>query len=112
CEILEMSGFAVRGAGSGNEALGLLRDGLRPAVFLLDLGLPDITPEEFYQQFRVIPGAEEIPLVLASGRADLNSWAIRFGADRTMQKPYDFDALLSLAADYCQPSDDTVSSAV
>jgi CheY-like chemotaxis protein len=112
CEILEMSGYTVRAAGNGQEALNLLREGLRPAVFVLDLGLPDIGPEEFYQQFRVIPGAEDIPLVLASGRGDLDSWAIRFGADRTMHKPYDFDALLDLAAEYCGAGDDSVSNAV
>lgn len=110
CEILEMSGYAVRAAGNGQDALKLLREGLRPSVFLLDLGLPDITPEEFYQEFRVIPGADEVPIVLASGRGDLESWAIRFGAERVMQKPYDFDALLGLAAQYCGSGHGSVSS--
>jgi CheY-like chemotaxis protein len=110
CEILEMSGYHVRAAGNGSDALKMLREGLRPAVFVLDLGLPDIGPEEFYQQFRVIPGAEDIPIVLASGRGDLDSWAVRFGADRTMHKPYDFDALLDLAAEYCQAEDGPASA--
>lgn len=110
CEILEMSGFLVRSAGTGGEALALLQEGLRPAVFVLDLGLPDLGPEEIFQKFRVLPGAEDIPVVLASGRGDLDAWAVRFGADRTLHKPYDFDALLDVAAAYAPGGSDPAAA--
>lgn len=105
-EILSLSGFKVRALSSGRDALNLLRSGFRPACFLLDLGLPDITPEEFYEEFSSIPNSAQIPLVLASGRHDLPIWGEKMGAVRVMRKPYDFDALLNLAEKYCgAPSD-------
>ena len=100
-EILTISGFKVRAFSGGRGALDLLRSGFRPACFLLDLGLPDLSPEEFAEQFKAIPNSDQIPLILASGRHDLADWAERLGAVRVIRKPYDFDVLLQLAGDYC-----------
>ncbi len=39
-ELLSLSGYVTASAGDGAQALGLLRDGLRPRMILLDRGVP------------------------------------------------------------------------
>ena len=40
CELISLSGYVTASAGDGGQALGLLRDGLRPRMILLDRGVP------------------------------------------------------------------------
>jgi DNA-binding NtrC family response regulator len=100
-EILELGGFEVRTAGNGKEALDLLRSGFRPGCFLLDLGLPDMSCEQFFTEYEKLEDFSSIPLVIASGRADLEKWFARSGALRMIRKPYDFDSLINIAQELC-----------
>ncbi len=68
CELLDAEGVDVIRADDGEEALKLLREGLRPAVVLLDLMMPKMNGIEFRrQQLREDSGVRDVPLVVLSG---------------------------------------------
>jgi CheY-like chemotaxis protein len=78
----------VTTCGSGEMAVAHLAQN-RPDVIVTDLTLPDMTTEQFFEKFIVIPDIESIPLILISGREDLNTWKDLFGATFALKKPTD-----------------------
>ena len=98
-EILGMAGFELRLASSGREVLAALFTGYRPSCILLDLGLPDMSPEEFFAEFSRVAGVESLPLVLASGNSDIKHWSERFRSSRVLRKPYDLDVLVRVVTE-------------
>jgi DNA-binding NtrC family response regulator len=109
-EILGMAGFDVRLSGSGTETLALLKAGLRPACMLFDLGLPGMSPEQFFSEFRKLPCAATTPVVLASGNSDLRAWAERLGISQMIRKPFDMDVLVRTVSDLCSVATSGVGS--
>lgn len=101
-EVLMNGGFTVRLTATGAELLSLLRSGFRPDCLLLDLGLPDMSSEDFFTEFRAIAGAHRIPVALASGCTDVAQAGERFGIKKWIRKPYDLDRLLDLVAELCR----------
>jgi CheY-like chemotaxis protein len=59
--------YDVEQAGSGREALGILRDGPIPSAVLIDLLLPDIEGEEFLWDVRNNPRLAGIPIIALTG---------------------------------------------
>ena len=95
---LEIAGYAVEVAASGQEALAIQR--IRPAeVLITDIFMPDSDGFEAIDGFRrEFPGTK---LVIISGgaqfaRGDYLSAARLMGVDATLQKPVEVEALLSL----------------
>jgi two-component system response regulator MprA len=94
CELLDAEGVAVVRADDGEEALDLLRKGLRPAVVLLDLMMPRMNGIEFRrQQLQEEPGVAEIPLVILSGWSEGREEIQRLGVAAVLGKPVSAETL-------------------
>jgi CheY-like chemotaxis protein len=65
--LLEWEGYQVHCAADGEEALGLLLRGLRPALILLDVRMPGCDGCGFREEQRADPDLAHIPVVVISG---------------------------------------------
>lgn len=83
---LERAGFAVLSAGSGAEALGLIRTAA-PDLIVLDLGLPDVSGEVIAAEVRV---SSTVPIVVLTARAEEADRIRGFelGVDDYVVKPF------------------------
>jgi CheY-like chemotaxis protein len=69
CEVLADEGYTVRGVPGGREARALLEGGLRPALMLLDLMMPEMSGDELLVWLRTSE-ARAVPVVVMSARHD------------------------------------------
>jgi CheY-like chemotaxis protein len=89
--LLACEGYDAVGAANGAEALRTLwRDGVQPAVILLDLAMPVMDGRQFRAAQLADPALAEIPVVLISATD-----AGEVPADARVPKPIDVDALLA-----------------
>ena len=88
-ESLEEEGFAVVGAETVDEGLGRLRQGIDPAVILLDLMMPVRTGWDFRREQLADPALRAIPVVVvtASG-VSAESLRKEMGEVELVPKPY------------------------
>jgi PAS domain S-box-containing protein len=92
--LLQASGFSVRCVYDGVSALSVASS-YRPDVFVLDIGLPDITGYEVAKRLRAIPDFARTPIVAVTGYGQ-HSDRMRSreaGIDHHMTKPVDPDSL-------------------
>jgi signal transduction histidine kinase/BarA-like signal transduction histidine kinase len=97
--LLEMNGYAVSVEFDGASALATaLRE--RPAVALLDIGLPDMDGMELARRLRAQPQTTDAVLVALTGygQAEDQEQARQAGFNHHMVKPADIDRLLTLLA--------------
>jgi two-component system, OmpR family, KDP operon response regulator KdpE len=90
---LSTQGYEVLEAANGKSALDLLSE--KPALIILDLGLPDIQGHEL---LRMIRGRDDsVPIVVLSSRGDEAGkvQALDLGADDYLTKPFGMDELLA-----------------
>jgi len=89
---LENEGFSYRTAADGQEALSRVEEE-RPALLLLDLGLPVADGEAVaaYTQSRYAGG---VPIVVVSAVAQMDARTWRIGARAFVHKPFDVDHLI------------------
>jgi CheY-like chemotaxis protein len=66
--LLEDAGYRVREAGTAGDALRSVTDE-RPALILLDLGLPDRPGMDVVQSLAADDGTRAIPIIAITGRA-------------------------------------------
>ncbi len=83
---LEADGMAVRVAGTGEEALRLVRE-TSPDVVLLDLGLPDISGLDVLEQIRTTSSVYVIAVTARAEEVD-KIVTLRVGADDYIVKPF------------------------
>ncbi|HEX4125702.1 MAG TPA: response regulator [Tepidisphaeraceae bacterium] len=97
CRVLEASGFSVRAALEGGDALRQAWR-LAPDVVLLDLMLPDMTGFEVCEQLKANSESAEIPVIMVTALADEGSRqrGIDAGAYAYVTKPYDPDLLIEM----------------
>jgi two-component system, OmpR family, KDP operon response regulator KdpE len=90
---LTAHGYEVIEAHNGKVALELLAQ--KPALVILDLGLPDIDGLELLQAIR--KRAEGLPIVILSSRGDevAKVAALDLGADDYVTKPFGMEELLA-----------------
>ena len=82
---LERDGYVVLEAGTGARALELARSA-RPALVVLDLGLPDVPGEDVA---RLLSGSESAIIVLSAKADEASRVAgLRAGADDYVTKPF------------------------
>jgi CheY-like chemotaxis protein len=97
--LLEIMGYKVAVAGSGQEALEQAT-AFRPQVVLLDIGLKGMDGFETAWRLRQLPQAGEMYVVAVTGYADeaTQSRALASGCDHHMAKPVNPDVLLAQIA--------------
>jgi CheY-like chemotaxis protein len=95
-ELLACEGHELQVARDGLEGLERVRSGPVDLI-LLDVEMPRLTgPEMAYRLFLRDLGDEKIPIVLLSGKLDLQRVAATVGTPYFLAKPYTVDALLAL----------------
>ncbi len=98
-ELLTLSGYQVRTASSGGQALEMLSGGAFDAV-LLDVILPDISGLEVLKRYRAEGGEAPVIVLSALAGADDAMRAMKQGASDYLAKPFerrDVDAALARA---------------
>jgi CheY-like chemotaxis protein len=97
--LLQLVGNDVRIAQDGLGALEALRT-YRPAVVLLDIGMPGMDGYEVARQIRQQPEFQGVVLIALTGwgQEDDRRRAREAGFDHNLVKPVDFDALEALLA--------------
>lgn len=89
-------GFEVVTAGSGREALALLRSGPAPRLLLLDLTMPDVNGWSVRADMLADPELSRIPVVLLSGVADAPLQSKVLQTEDLLSKPIDVEKLRAL----------------
>jgi protein-histidine pros-kinase len=92
--LLQASGFSVRCVYDGVSALSVA-SAYQPDVFVLDIGLPDITGYEVARRLRAIPAFARTPIVAVTGYGQESdrTRSREAGIDHHMTKPVDPDSL-------------------
>ena len=87
---LERQGHEVRTAGSGEEALRLMREAPFETV-LLDIMMPDMDGYEVLRQIKSDPWLEDVPVIMISAIDEVQSVVrcIEAGAEDYLAKPFD-----------------------
>jgi two-component system, chemotaxis family, chemotaxis protein CheY len=91
---LEHAGYEVAFAPNGKAALDLLRDGVAPAVILLDLAMPVMSGWAFRRHQVVDPALAAIPVIVLSADPRAASLADSPGIRDVLTKPLDVEVLL------------------
>lgn len=91
--VLELAGYRVTTAGTGQEALERAAAD-KPDTVLLDLGLPDQRGEDVSAALRELDPAARI--IITSGESLGSAERARLGADAVLQKPFNPDRLLAV----------------
>jgi DNA-binding response OmpR family regulator len=97
--LLERAGYAPICAANGQEALDLLRSGVRVKAILLDLMMPVMDGWTFRREQLRDPHLAHIPVIVLS--ALHHGWVE--GIPPTVPKPIDFNHLLSELEDLLSP---------
>jgi CheY-like chemotaxis protein len=98
--LAERLGFRVKGASSGLQALEQLREGVRPAVILLDIMMERIDGLTFLSHLREMPAVARTPIVAMSTRAVLDRYTPQLHVDDVLIKPITIQALETCLAPY------------
>jgi two-component system chemotaxis response regulator CheY len=85
--LAERLGFRTKAASSGLQALELLREGVRPAVILLDLMMERIDGVTFLNHLHEIDEVRETPIVAMSTPAVLERYVPQLQVDGVLSKP-------------------------
>jgi CheY-like chemotaxis protein len=85
--LAEKMGFRVKAVSSGLQALEQLRDGLRPAVILLDIMMERIDGLTFMNHLREMPALIETPVIAMSTAAVLDRYGDQLQVSGTLLKP-------------------------
>ena len=94
---LALSGYAVRRAESGRDALALVADGYRPDLVLLDVMMPGLSGYAVCTELRRRFPAAEIPVVLVTAKNQITDLVDGFsaGANDFLTKPVSKEELLT-----------------
>ncbi|HTI00231.1 MAG TPA: response regulator [Acidisoma sp.] len=69
-QILSKAGHEVTTAGNGKEGITELTNGLKPAIILTDLNMPEMDGIEFIKEARKAAATKFTPIIVLSGEAD------------------------------------------
>ncbi len=95
---LESEGFEVEVASSGDRALTMLKESL-PDLVLLDVMMPGKNGFEVTEEIRSNNRTQDLPILLLSAHDEIRMQrGLDAGANDFIQKPIDFDHLLSRIA--------------
>jgi inorganic pyrophosphatase len=93
---LEIKGYTVHGAYSGEEGLTLVQTE-KPDALLLDLMLPDIDGFDVMQRLRGMPDFARLPIIVVTARADIGAKARaeKLGSSDYLTKPVQMPELMT-----------------
>src|SRR5450830_393848 len=94
-ESLEAIGYAVTQAADGETALTMLRKNL-PDLLITDYLMPGMTGAELMQKVRV--QAPELPMIIATGYADMKAIEEVIGENQLLRKPFPLAELAATVA--------------
>jgi CheY-like chemotaxis protein len=100
-QILELEGYAVRGAANGQEALNVIDKEPVPCLILLDLMMPIMDGWQFRDEQLKDPRAARVPVVVISADASVHQKAASLGAVSVLAKPISLDRLLRAVQSHC-----------
>ena len=89
-ECLSLIGYKVTEAANGGEALAHL-SALKPDLLVVDYAMPDMTGAEVISEARKLVG--DVPVILATGYADMAAVERLAGRPRILRKPFDIAQL-------------------
>jgi signal transduction histidine kinase/ActR/RegA family two-component response regulator len=89
-ECLSLIGYKVTEAANGSEALTQLR-AIKPDLLVVDYAMPDMTGAEVISEARKMIG--DVPVILATGYADMAAVERLAGKPRLLRKPFDIAQL-------------------
>jgi signal transduction histidine kinase/ActR/RegA family two-component response regulator len=89
-ECLSLIGYKVTEAANGSEALASLA-AAKPDLLVVDYAMPDMTGAEVISEARKLVG--DVPVILATGYADMAAVERLAGKPRILRKPFDIAAL-------------------
>ena len=91
---LELEGFEVVAASGGRAALAAA-ESVKPAVVLLDLGMPDLDGLEVLRRLRA--SGDDVPVCVLSARDQVDDRVegLRAGADDYVVKPFSLDEVVA-----------------
>ena len=88
--LLEDQGFRVLPVEDGTTALLMTRR-IQPALVTLDLGLPREDGREILRRLKADPTTAAIPVLVVSGRLDVDEETRMLGAGGVLHKPFELD---------------------
>jgi CheY-like chemotaxis protein len=91
-DILEFEGYRVERAANGAEGLAIL-ERTQPALILLDMRMPVLNGWEFARILK--EQGINVPVVVMTAARDARRWAQEIGAQGYLEKPFQFDDLVS-----------------
>lgn len=97
-ECLRAENYEVVPVDHGKKALEYIENNGMPDLILMDLNTPFISPEEFVDSMRHRLDGESTPLIIVSGKSDIDEYAKKLNAQAYIKKPFDLDPLLSTIA--------------
>lgn len=95
-ELLQSEGFSVRLAEDGEEALSMLKMGVLPDLFLVDLMMPRMSGKEFIMRAHDIPHFKDIPIIVMSALNNTEALAGELKVSGILQKPLALDELFAM----------------
>ncbi|HVE20822.1 MAG TPA: response regulator [Acidocella sp.] len=69
-QILQTANYEISTANNGKEGLDRITGGLKPAVILTDLNMPEMDGIDFIKAARKLPETKFTPIIVLSGEAD------------------------------------------
>lgn len=93
--VLALAGYQTAVAHDGNRALELA-EALRPAIVLLDIGLPHLSGHDVARRLREAPWGQNLRLIAVTGWGNESDRAksLEAGFDAHLTKPIDPEMLL------------------
>jgi DNA-binding response OmpR family regulator len=97
-ECLRAENYDVVPVDHGKKALEYIEANGLPDLILMDLNTPFISPEEFVECMRKNPHGDTTPVIIVSGKSDIDEYAKKLNAKAFIRKPFDLDPLLQTIA--------------